>query len=465
MSIPVRSSAGPLMSRSHRGPRAPRAAAVVALLAGLAVVSGCEDRGVPEPIATAQAKLLSVSAGGLAAPPETRRRTYQSVVQDLQGVSGEYDGVVRETASSLLGEAQTGLAQIELGEAVGPAGDVSALAVSARLAASEFANQSAIAAAMRSGDSGADLDRVAEEARRVAQEIEQARIDREGLVAQVAQLNRRQQEQRTQATAIREQEAGVRQEALRASADERAQRTEEAYRLARRAAEFERAASDLQAQADVLLPEVRNAEIRERQLQTLAQQLETTRKNIEADRARRLEDAQAAQVVADGANARLTEVFSALREAINGPFDSSSNEAVNASTRAVGTLRSANNRLALGAAQQGLGDAHRLRATAFRQAISALEFLSSLQPAPRVASDAAALAAELAERADAATASAAQAYADAAASLRSGGGRAQGDTRERVEAAATALEQLAATLTGEADAAPEAPDDPALNEG
>lgn len=437
---------------------------LVAALAGMSVALGCDDGATPEQITSAQAKLLSVSAGGLSAPTETRRRVYQSVVSELQSSSGDLEGVAGETAAALMGEAQAGLAQIEQAEALDPATEVAALLSSARLAASEFANQSAIAAAMRSGDSGADLDRIATEAQRVAQEIEQARMDREGLVAQVAQLNRRQQEQREQSTTIRQQEAGIRQDAIRADADRRAELTEQAYRLSRRAAEFEREASDLQAQADVLLPEVRNAEIREQQLNTLAAQLNATKTSIEAERARRLEDARSAEQVALDADARLTGIFEGLRAALNERFEPASGEAISASERAIGTLRRANNRLALASAQQGLGDAQRLRATTFGEAASLLEHLANLSPSPSVASEAGALAAEIVEKAEAATEAAAQAYSDSATSLRSGASRAQGETRQRVDSAVAALEGLAASLRGEDVAAPEAEDDPSRNE-
>lgn len=451
-----------LEPKSRRSLR--RSAVVIAALAGLSVAFGCDQGSTPEQITSAQAKLLSVSAGGLSAPTETRRRVYQSVVSDLQSTSGEFEGVAAETAASLMGEAQVGLAQIELSEALDPASEVAALLASARLAASEFANQSAIATAMRSGDSGADLDRIASEAQRVAQEIEQARMDREGLVAQVGQLNQRQQEQREQATTIRQQEAGIRQDAIRADADRRAELTEQAYRLSRRAAEFEREASDLQAQADVLLPEVRNAEIREQQLNTLAAQLDATKKSIEAERARRLEDANAAEQVAVASDERLSEIFQTLREALSQRFEPASGEAVSAFERAAGTLRRANNRLALASAQQGLGSAQRVRATTFGEASSLLNHIANLTPSPGVASEAASLAAEVIEKAEAANAAAAQAYADAANSLRSGATRAQGEARERVNNAVAALEGLAASLRGEDVAAPEGEDDPSRNE-
>ncbi len=437
---------------------------LLAAVAGMSVALGCDQGTTPEQITSAQAKLLSVSAGGLSAPTETRRRVYQSVVSNLQSTAGDLEGVAAETAASLMGEAQAGLAQIELAEALDPAGEVAALLSSARIAASEFANQSAIAGAMRSGDSGADLDRIATEAQRVAQEIEQARMDREGLVAQVAQLNRRQQEQREQGSAIRQQEAGIRRDAIRADADRRAELTEQAYRLSRRAAEFERQASDLQAQADVLLPEVRNAEIREQQLNTLAAQLDATRKSIEAERARRLEDARSAEQVAVAAEERLAGIFDELSAALSERFDTASGEAVSASARATGTLRRANNRLALASAQQGLGDAHRLRATTFGEAAFLLNHLANLTPPPSVASDAGSLAAEVTEKSETANESAAQAYTEAANSLRSGATRAQGEARERVNSAVAALEGLASSIRGEDVAAPEGEDDPARNE-
>src|SRR5690606_39266185 len=197
----------------------------------------------------------------------------------------------------------------------------------------------------RTGDSGADLDRIAGEAQRVAQEIEEARLDREGLVGRVAQLNRQQQEQREQATAIRTQEADLRKQAIRATSTERAELTDQAYRLARRAAEFERAASDLQAQSEILLPEVRNAEIREQQLQTLAAQLTATRQSIEAERARRLEDADTAQAVGDEAGRRVEQLLAQIEETLASGFEPAVTEAITAYGRAVGTLRSEERRV------------------------------------------------------------------------------------------------------------------------
>lgn len=452
-------STQPAASRFWKTALARRTPIALIAAAGLAIAAGCEQAEAPEEITSAQATLLSVSAGGLSAPTESRRRAYQSVVSDLQRASSDYEGVAAETATALMGEAQAGLAQIEQAEAADRASEVSALLATARLAASEFVNQSAIASAMRQGDSGADLDRISQEAAANTQQIEQARIDREGVVAQVAQLNRRQQEQREQANAIRRQEADVRQEAIRADADRRAELTEQAYRLARRAAEFERAASDLQAQADVILPEVRNAEIREQQLRTLGAQLEATRKAIEDERARRLEDARAAQAVADAANDRLAQTLDALRDAITAGFEPASDEAVAAFNRAIQTLRRANSRLALASAQQGLGDAQRLRATVFEQTESLMDALAGYTPAPPAASEAASFADDMAGKAEQARSEVATAYADAAGNLRSGAGRASGEVRDRVDAAVGTLESLAASLRGETPAQDDAPVD------
>jgi DNA repair exonuclease SbcCD ATPase subunit len=434
--------------------------------AGLAIAAGCDDSGASRQITSAQAKLLSVTAGGVSAPAESRRKTYQAVVSELQGASGDFDGVALETASSLMGEAQTGLAQIELAEALVPASDLATLLTSARIAAAEFASQSAIAAVMRSGDSGADLDRIAGESERVAQEMEESRLNREGLVGQVAQLNARQQEQREQATTIRQQEAALRQQAIRASAAERAELTEQAYRLARRAAEFERAASDLQAQADVLLPEVRNAEIREQQLNTLGAQLRATRQSIEDERARRLEDSNTAQRVADEAGARVEELLGQIEIALENEFQPAVSEAISAYERAVGTLRRAKNGLAMSAAQQGLGDAHRLRSTTLGQVLSTMNHIASMDAAPTMTDLASDLAATLDEAIAQADEAAAQAYADAASSLRTGAARVSGDTRERVNQAVETLEALAASIRGEETAPVEENiDDTSINDG
>ncbi len=440
----------------------------IALLAvaGLAIaLGGCNESGTDERLTSAQATLLSVTAGGVSAPTESRKKTYQAVVSQLQSASSDYEGVALETASSLMGEAQTGLAQIELSEALVPAGEVATLLASARVAASEYASQSAIAAAMRSGDSGADLDRIAEESSRVAQEMEESRLNREGLVGQVAQLNGRQQEQREQASTIRQQEAALRQQAIRAGAAERAELTEQAYRLARRAAEFERTASDLQAQADVLLPEVRNAEIREQQLQTLAAQLQATRKSIEDERSRRIEDSNTAQRVADDAGARVEELLGQVEAALNERFKPAVDRATSAYGRAIATLRRAKNGLALAAAQQGLADAHRLRASTLEQVASTMNHIASMDSAPTIADRAGGLAAEVAEAIDLAGEEAAKAYADAASSLRNGASRVSGDTRTRVNEAVESLEALAASIRGETPDAPENADDPAMNDG
>jgi hypothetical protein len=433
--------------------------------AGLAIAAGCDDSGPSQQITSAQAKLLSVTAGGVSAPAESRRKTYQAVVSELQSASSGFDGVALETASSLMGEAQTGLAQLELAEALVPASNLATLLTSARIAASEFASQSAIAAVMRSGDSGADLDRIAGESERVAQEMEESRLNREGLVAQVAQLNGRQQEQREQAMTIRQQEAELRRQAIRADASTRAELTEQAYRLARRAAEFERAASDLQAQADVLLPEVRNAEIREQQLRTLGAQLRATRQGIEDERARRIEDSNAAQRVADEAGARVEELLGQIESALSDEFEPAVGKAISAYERAVGTLRRAKNGLAMSAAQQGLGDAHRLRSTTLGQATTTLNHIASMDSAPTIADRASGIAGRLTETIAQADEAAAQAYADSASSLRSGASRMSGDTRERVNQAVEALEALAASIRGEEAAPADDGADPARNDG
>jgi hypothetical protein len=295
--------------------------------------------------------------------------------------------------------------------------------------------------------------------------MEESRLNREGLVAQVAQLNGRQQEQREQAMTIRQQEAELRRQAIRADASTRAELTEQAYRLARRAAEFERAASDLQAQADVLLPEVRNAEIREQQLRTLGAQLRATRQGIEDERARRIEDSNAAQRVADEAGARVEELLGQIESALSDEFEPAVGKAISAYERAVGTLRRAKNGLAMSAAQQGLGDAHRLRSTTLGQATTTLNHIASMDSAPTIADRASGIAGRLTETIAQADEAAAQAYADSASSLRSGASRMSGDTRERVNQAVEALEALAASIRGEEAAPADDGADPARNDG
>ncbi|MGP1309174.1 MAG: hypothetical protein ACTS27_03125, partial [Phycisphaerales bacterium] len=193
------------------------------------------------------------------------------------------------------------------------------------------------------------------------------------------------------------------------------------------------------------------------QLRTLGAQLEATRKAIEDERARRLEDARAAQAVADAANDRLAQTLDALRDAITAGFEPASDEAVAAFNKAIQTLRRANSRLALASAQQGLGDAQRLRATVFEQTESLMDALAGYTPAPPAASEAASFADDMVGKAEQARSEAATAYADAAGNLRSGAGRASGEVRERVDAAVGTLESLAASLRGEAPTQDDAP--------
>lgn len=445
-------------------------AATIVLLSGLCLGLGACDSGgtVPEVLAEAQAKLTSVTAGGVAAPASTRRQVYQSVVSTLQAEASSLEGVSQQTAYALMGEAQSGLAQIRLAESSQQANLVATHLGNIRLYAAEFASQRARAAAMLTGDSGADLDRIAGEAQRVAGEIERSRVDREGVLAQIAQLNRRAQEQGDQARAIRAEEAQIRERAVRADAQERAELTERAHAVSRRAAQNERAASDLLAQAEVLRPELRNAEIQLDQLRALATQLDKTRAEIEAEHRRRLEDSRLAQEAADQAERRLTEAFGAFRDALSGAFETASADAVRASEQAIATLRRATQgnssatRLALGAAQQGLGDAQRQRSSLFEQSILTLEFLAGLPQRPALATDADALAAELRAKSQEASLAAATAYADAAGSLRTGAGRVSGDARATVDRAVASLESLASTLRGEEPEQPVAePDAPA----
>lgn len=431
--------------------------AAVVILSGLAAgIAGCDRGGtVPHALAEAQAKMLSVTAGGVAAPASTRKQVYQSVVTSLQSQASSLDGASQHAAYSLMGEAQAGLAQIRLAEASQAANAVASHLADIRLNASEFASQRARAAAMLTGDSGADLDRIAGEAQRVTGEIERSRVDREGVLAQIAQLNRRAQEQGDQARAIRAEEAQIRERATRAGAQERAELTERAHAVSRRAAQHERAASDLLAQAEVLRPELRNAEIQLEQLRALATQLDKTRAEIEAERRRRIEDSRMARGAADEAEQRLARSFAAFREALSGPFESASIDTVRAYEQAISTLRRASQgnasgaRLALGSAQQGLGDAQRQRSSLFEQSILTLEFLSGLPERPGVMGEAGTLAADLRQRAAEASAAAGNAYAEAAGSLRSGASRVSGDARQTVDRAVASLEALAATLKGE----------------
>lgn len=437
-----------------------RRTAAIAILCGLAAgLSGCDQGGtVPQALAEAQAKMLSVTAGGVAAPPGERRKVYQSVVSSLQSEASSLEGVSQQTAFALMGEAQAGLAQLRLLEASEQAQAAASELSRMRVLGAEFASHTARAAAMRTGDSGADLDRLAGEAQRVASEIEQSRIDREGVLAQIAQLNRRAQEQGDQGRAIRAEEAQIRERAIRAGSQERAELTERAHGVSRRAAQHERAASDLLAQAEVLRPELRNAEIRLEQLRALSAQLEKTKSEIEGERRRRLDDAQIAQNAADGAMRALTESLATLRTQLETGFEAASSDAIRAYEQAIGTLRraaqgnSAATRLALGAAQQGLGDAQRQRATIFEQGVMTLAFLAELPGRPGVAGDAGAFADALRAKAGEASRAAGAAYGDSAASLRSGAGRVTGDAKATVDRAVESLEALAASLKGETPA-------------
>ena len=174
-------------------------------------------------------QMLSVTAG--ASP---RPRPHQAGLPERRDLAPVAGVVTRRrsqhAAYSLMGEAQAGLAQIRLGEASQAANSV---ASTSPTSASTPPSSPASARARPCSPATPAPTSTASRSRRCCHRRDRApRVDREGVLAQIAQLNRRAQEQGDQARHPRE-EAQIRDRA-RAGAQEAAELTERAHAVSRR---------------------------------------------------------------------------------------------------------------------------------------------------------------------------------------------------------------------------------------
>lgn len=455
------------------------AALVVAILAGSAV-SGCDDRSPAEKALVQSSRETHTVSGGAGpgdAGVETKKR--QAAATALTSVEGSTPAEVAAMMSTL--------AQTQLGQSTGAKAELVNVEREAMLKESlvrgllgEWASRASLASSLESFDATdaiKDLD--ASIVTKQKEAIDSGARKKE-LDARIADLKSKADAANAQGAAAEAEYAKLRDQAQSLSAVQ-------AEPLIAQAATFKRASDEAHiqaarylAEADVMSPQSAEAAQAVERTANQIKGLEEARKHLQDRMAQSKSDGQAARAEADQVAENLDKAVQDYKSYRAGAMDTAYAALAKAYSTAAGTAKKATedkgggSKLALGAAQQALGDLHWNRAKAEQKFALLMDRLANVTPelAKKAAYADDAKAAMEAKKA--ALESAKSAFEGAVSAYRAAG--AKGQVKEqidavikRLEAFATAagddkldvLEVLANAAKPAEDAAPSAEEKPA----
>jgi hypothetical protein len=413
-----------------------------------ALLGGCDGHSAEaDAVAAAARKLASVGSDGL----NEAGVNYASVSRDLGAISGR-EGYTGQIGSGLLAQSRQGEGSISAGESMRAERALFDRSSSARHLARRWSMLSTTAEALIAYDPTADLNAIAAVAQRLADDAQRTRRELEETRSRIDALQAEIDGLREQSGAKRNRAAERRLASAAMSAVDASREAVTIRQLSREADALDMQANRISGQVAALLPRVaeltgeveklteqRNLKIRfgeelRQSVQSRAE--EAVRARAEAGEIAARIDA----IVREISQEREDKVLPASEAAI-ASFNQASQSSDKASRaqRVPGTLSKS-------ASQRRLAEALHLRAHGHGASASLLEELAATIPAlpgasryRDLATEERRLEREFADRA-------AEAYRQSANALRNAGGR--GDERERLEAAAAALEALAVRLSG-----------------
>jgi DNA repair exonuclease SbcCD ATPase subunit len=440
----------------HRCPRT--TARLLVLLAGLAPLGGCSDRG-GDARAVAEAARTLASVGTADSP--SAEGSYASASSTLNSVSVEGDTAKAVAAGllsqSLQGEGSVAIQRATLAERTLTGSLESVLSLGRR-----YETITTTAAAHEAFDPSDDLIRISREIAGLEGDAQRAGDERSSLADRIGGLESDAASLRDRSDILRDRSAEMKLASAALSATEAAARAGEIRTLTREADGLDMRISMLEGEAETLRPRLTEIEA---EIAKLAEQRSLAIEH--ADELRALASAKRAE--AETARAAARETGEAIRTAINA-IDGERTEtvipageaattalerAVRESEKAARSVRSGGT-IGKASAQRRLAEMLHLRADGHARYAAVLTKLASMSGLANA--DAFARAAETeSARADELRAGAATAYENAASSLSSLSLR--GVEAERADETAQRLNQLASSLRGEEAGQPDDPDD------
>lgn len=443
------------LRRGGRGTRlmAWRVAAAAGMALGAFVLTGCDgESDATVAIRTAAIKLEAMAPAGTGPASEAaRRQVYGDVAQSLSKVATAGTPSENATAQVLLAEAQSGLAQLQATEASRLESEALNLQRRLRAAQADWTVRSARAAASEAYDPAPEFAEIDAQVAEKQQQIQAEESRRAEVQSRIDGLRAESEAMLARASEGHANEGRLRQQSLEASAVDGARLLEEAVRVKRDADALEVEAGNLEAQAAKIEPQIGEIDLTIEKLRKQIADLAAAKADVEARAQSAREDASQSRQAAAAIAGEIDEMAAELAALRSGPIAEAHQEAARLYGAAISAARNANKdsraaaQLALGKAQQSLGDVHWTRAQGLTAYANTLTALAETQPPlPRAQEFAAAAEAARAQAAEALTA-AGEAYTAAHGAYGSAG--AKGEAAQRVESLQGRLSALANTVS------------------
>lgn len=439
-------------ARGHSSPlhRRPIRLALLAGTVGVLGLVGCGPDADERALSDASIKLSSIDVGvGTRVPPGVSGATYNEVINAMQPLAAG-EGALAADAAVLVAQAQRGRGIHALDQAAALENDAINMmpGIRARLRGWQMHNAAAEAAAAY--DPSPELSRIDADVRARQEEAEQQRSRKAEIESRVSELLNQVADRLAKASALRDDAGSLQLRIPSVTATEGLELAERIRELSREADRLEFEARDLKNQADRLALDVQGSKVQIDKLTTQVELLGQSRAAVQArakaseeEAARARADAQkaAAEIAArvdtgDGALTpfRENQIVPATEEALR-EFQAAASSA----RGGVGARRS-NAQIAIGQAQQSLGDTLWNRALGYEAYGQLMEELATAEPALPAAAEYASRAGAAQASANEARQSAFEAYQAAKGAYESTG--ASGEARDLLDQVSIRLNEI-----------------------
>lgn len=443
-------------------------AAVVAAVVGLVALGGCGRNESAKALEQTRRAMLALHTGPHSASPQLRERTYRDALTTLRPIVDRLSPSQGASAVSLMGQAESGLAELHADRA----GDLGSRALNrlseARSALDTYAAQIAMSEALVRYSPDEETARLRVQEQSLDEEMSRANSARRELQDRIGALEAGIAEQRRLANAERERERAVWAGVVDAGSADRADAATRAHAIARVADGHEMRAAQLAAQVNQIKPQVALIETDIARIQRQRELIDAARRDLDARLGALRAESARARAEALSAAERFERIARDLRALRDGDFATTHNAAVNGYGAAIASFRravSAMQRpearapisLALASAQAAQASLHRSRAgleDVVAQSVARAEALTPPMPQQALIRE---MRVEAETRRDESLRAAVDAYQAARSTLQ--GVSARGDLGERIDRIRRQVDEALSRLTGveipaEEDAAP-----------
>ncbi|MCC6969191.1 MAG: hypothetical protein IT434_03135 [Phycisphaerales bacterium] len=433
-------------SRAARSRRL-SAALVVAILAG-STVSGCDDRSPAEKALVQSSRETHTVSGGSGpgdAGFETKKR--QAAATALTSVEGSTPAEVAAMMSTL--------AQTQLGQSTGAKAELVNVEREAMLKESlvrgllgEWASRASLASSLESFDATDAINDLGASTVTKQRDAIDFGARKKELDAKIADLKAKADAANAQGAAAEAEYAKLRDQAQSLSAVQAEPLVAQAATFKRKSDEAHIQAARYLAEADVMSPESAEAAQSVERTANQIKGLEEARKHLQDRMAQSKSDGRAARAEADQVAENLDKAVQDYKAYRSGAVDTAYAALAKAYSTAAGTAKKATedkgggSKLALGAAQQALGDLHWNRAKAEQKFALLMDRLANVTPELAKKSAYADDAKAAMEAKKTALESAKSAFEGAVSAYRAAG--AKGQVKEQIDAVIKRLEAFAA---------------------